>query len=283
MLDPDPRGSINPPRGRRPWLIPGEADSGGLCYLAWGRRRYGDDPIPVARQAGHVYFLVLRGTPVLRFEEGEFSCTPGLIFILHPARPMGWIDRPGSVQEILCWIWKHPPEIRNLRPARGEWLHWHLPAETMATLQRLHRATRNELARADQYSPLALGKLQTELDIELARSREIAHADARARLPEKLRLALDWIEHHPASTRPVADLCDRLEMEPSNLARLFRRHLGRSPQDIVNEHKIRAATWRLQAGDPVKNVALDLGYRHIHDFSRFYRLKTGNTPSSLRR
>ncbi len=273
---------LNPPRGRRPWRIPENPENCGLHYLAWGSRRYGEDPIPVARQPGYVYLLMLKGEAHLCFKGSKFVCTPSTFCILHPDRMMGWRAAPGSEQKILCWIWRAPPGIDSLRPGRGQWLHWQLPAETIAALQRMHRATRNELARADKYSPIAIGKIQTDVDVALARSKKRRATEPGLGLPENLRLALGWIQNNYASTRPVADLCDRLELSPANLARLFRRHLGRTPQDFINERKIHEATKRLQSGDAVKMVAHDMGYRHSHDFSRFYHQKTGINPSTLK-
>lgn len=193
---------------------------------------------------------------------------------------MGWSGRPGDEQEILCWIWHEPPALPELRPPPGGWLHWRLPPEANAALAALHRTSRNELARRDAYSTLAVRQKQTDLDIEIAR-RTAQDSPKESELPETLCTALDWIESHPDSTRPVADLCDRLDLSPSRLVRLFKRHLGSLPLHYVNSHKVRLATRRLQAGEPVKSIALDLGYRHVHDFSRFYRQQTGQSPSEI--
>jgi len=154
-------------------------------------------------------------------------------------------------------------------------------AEAVPALRLLHRATRNELARDDPYSPLVIRQQQVAIDVELARRLRPGTEPRSGGLPETLRLALDWIERNPASTRPVADLCDRLDLSPARLNRLFRKHLGQSPLDAVNARKIMLATHRLQSGDAVKRVALDLGYRHVHDFSRFYKRQTGRAPSRI--
>jgi len=274
---------INPPRGRRAWRITEHPEACGLHYLAWGRRRYGEDSIPVALQAGYVYLLVLRGRPVLRFEDGEFRCDTRTFFILHPDRPMGWSDDSGSEHEILCWIWEKPPSVDFLEPPENDWRHWQLPEEAIPALRLLHRATRNELARDDAYSPLAIRQKQTDLDIAWARRIGRGVAPVNETFPEPLRLALDWIDRNSASTRPVADLCDRLDLSPARLNRLFQKHLGQTPLDAVNTRKIKLATQRLQSGEAVKRVALDLGYRHVHDFSRFYKHQTGTLPSQIYR
>jgi len=50
---------------------------------------------------------------------------------------------------------------------------------------------------------------------------------------------------------------------------------------LTKREYLRFAARRLQADEPVKSIALDLGYRHGHDFSRFYRQQTGHRLSEL--
>lgn len=282
-LEEIPLTPLNTPRGRRAWRIPANAETSGLRYLAWGRRRFGDDPIPVARQVGFVYMLILRGNPKLCFKNGSFRCQPRTFFILHPSRLMGWRDESGSEQQILCWVWKKPPSLDLLTPRDGQWLHWRLNEDTISRLLLIHRATRSELSRSDAFSALAIRTKQTELDIELARSISRASDPEEARLPGELWMAVDWIEKNLNSARPVADLCDRLEIGKAQIVRLFKQYFNQTPLEFINRQKVRFATRRLLSGQPVKAVAIDLGYLHVHDFSRFYRTRTGQRPGSVGR
>lgn len=271
---------INPPKGRRPWIIPEARLDSGLCYLAWGRRRYGEDPIPVARQTGYVYTLVLRGSPLLRIKDGGMRCRPGSFFILHPDQPMGWIDAPKSEQGILCWIWEHPPVVSRLCPKSDRILAWTLPASAFAPFDRIHRNIRRELARGDDLSGTAIRQQRVELDILIARTVSATHNSTH--MPDRLLMALDWMQSNAASTRPVADLGDLLGLSPATLTRTFKKHLGHPPMEHFNRLKAETATRRLRMGDSVKTIAIDLGYRHPHDFSRFYRQQTGQSPSEAR-
>jgi transcriptional regulator GlxA family with amidase domain len=196
---------------------------------------------------------------------------------------MGWRDEPGSEQQILCWVWQKPPSLDFLAPPDGQWLHWCLNEEAISRLLLIHRATRSELSRSDAFSALAIRAKQTELDVELARSIVRQTCPAEARLPGALRMALDWIENNLNSARPVADLCDRLEIGKAQIVRLFKNHFNQTPLEFINAQKVRFATRRLSSGQPVKAVAIDLGYLHVHDFSRFYRSQTGQRPSSVGR
>lgn len=63
------------------------------------------------------------------------------------------------------------------------------------------------------------------------------------------------------------------------LQRDFRHQLGRSPQDWLNEQRILAAQHGLRQGDPIKKVAMDLGYKQTSHFCRKFKNFTGVTPS----
>jgi len=269
--------AIMPPKGRRPWLIPDSAGRHGLRYLSWGKRRYGREPLPVIHQAGYVYFLLLHGRATLQLPAGPHRLTPGSFFILHPSLPMGWSAPRRGEQEILCWIWREAPHPAALRPAPGSIRQWRVTPAVAASLQLLHRSLRGELARHDEFTPLAVNAKQTELDILLA--RELTAPNPPSRLPPLLQQAADWIRRYPGAQRPVADLCDRFDISSGRLTRLCREHLNTTPFELVNRAKVDFARTALAAGSPVKAVAHDLGYRHAHDFTRFYRLQTGTTPS----
>jgi len=280
MLVPEESGiipAIHPPKGRRPWLIPENAERHGLRYLSWGRRRYGHEPLPATRQAGYVYFLLVRGRARWHLPDETLTLKAGSFFILHPSVPMGWSAPRGEEQEILCWIWRRAPSAKEIRPASGSHLHWRVTPSLAARLQLHHRSLRGELARRDAFTAMAVAAKQTELDILLA--RELTTRPGRSKLPPLLQQAVEWIETHPGSQRPVADLCDRLDISPATLGRLTRTHLRTTPLELVNRAKIEFARRALAAGSPVKAVAHDLGYRHAHDFSRFFRARTGTRPA----
>ncbi len=270
---------IRPPGGRRPWIIPTPPLNQVLEYLAWGVRRYGDHAMPQALQSGYTYIYILQGNPVIQCGQQAVCCEPGMFFLLDRATALGWSARRGDQQLILCWIWHDPPSLPELRPSKGQFIQLRLDANAHQKVSQLHRLTRGEVSRPDPFSLAAMRALKTTLDVRLARSRigaTFVETDAAA-----VENMIEWMRSHLNSTRPVADLCDWSGFAAQSLRRQFMDATGVSPLVCFNRLKAEEATRRLLAGDSVKAVAYQLGYRHVHDFSRFYQNQTGNLPSRI--
>lgn len=71
-------------------------------------------------------------------------------------------------------------------------------------------------------------------------------------------------------------------MSRSTFAERFRSTVGRSPADYVTEVRVDAAKRMLEAGRSVSDVSRELGYTSDEGFSRAFRRRTGQTPSSWR-
>ena len=65
------------------------------------------------------------------------------------------------------------------------------------------------------------------------------------------------------------------------LERDFHSRLGRAPQDWLNEQRLKAAQQLLLAGQSVKAVALELGFKQVSHFCRQFKLKHRLTPSQF--
>jgi AraC family transcriptional regulator len=80
------------------------------------------------------------------------------------------------------------------------------------------------------------------------------------------------------NARELARLCD---LSLRQLQRRFRREFGRSPQDWLNEKRLLAARTRLLCGEPVKRVALELGFKQPSHFCREFKRMNHMTPSEF--
>ena len=76
----------------------------------------------------------------------------------------------------------------------------------------------------------------------------------------------------------MARLCRR---SPRQLQRDFKRLLNRTPQDWLNEQRLLAAGELLQNGEPVKRVALDLGFKQSSHFCRQFKAFYRQTPTQF--
>src|SRR5689334_9933219 len=76
----------------------------------------------------------------------------------------------------------------------------------------------------------------------------------------------------------LARLCG---ISTRHLQRHFRNEFRRSPQHWLNDRRLQAAQVRLLSGEPVKKVALDLGFKQISHFCRQFKNRNKITPSQF--
>ena len=65
------------------------------------------------------------------------------------------------------------------------------------------------------------------------------------------------------------------------LRRIIRRDFGCSPRDWLNQRRIAAARERLRSGQPLKQVAYDLGFKQVSHFCRQFKNLNDMTPSEF--
>jgi AraC family transcriptional regulator len=78
--------------------------------------------------------------------------------------------------------------------------------------------------------------------------------------------------------KKLARLC---HLSVRQLERDFHRGLERSPQDWLNEQRIKAAQQLLLSGQSVKVVALELGFKQPSHFCRQFKSLHNLTPSQF--
>ena len=93
---------------------------------------------------------------------------------------------------------------------------------------------------------------------------------------------VDAIREEPGRDWTVERLAGIGAMSRSTFAERFRSAVGRSPADYVTEVRVDAAKRMLDAGRSVSDVSRELGYASDEGFSRAFRRRTGQTPSSWR-
>ena len=105
-----------------------------------------------------------------------------------------------------------------------------------------------------------------------------------ARVPEKLRRALRFIEDHAHEPLTVADVAARAELSPGHLHHLFRTVLGTTVQERIAELRLARATDLLSRTDlGIAEIAIRCGYADQSCLTRSLRRRRGVTPAALRR
>jgi len=80
------------------------------------------------------------------------------------------------------------------------------------------------------------------------------------------------------NSRELARLCN---LSPRHLQRELNKRFGRTPQDWLNEQRIIASHYLLTSGQPVKNVAFELGFKQPSHFCRQFKSVFSITPSQF--
>ena len=88
-----------------------------------------------------------------------------------------------------------------------------------------------------------------------------------------------WEQLAGAARYDAKELAKLCNLSVRQLERDFRRGLERSPQDWLNEQRIKAAQQLLLSGQPVKVVALELGFKQTSHFCRQFKSQVNLTPS----
>ena len=99
-----------------------------------------------------------------------------------------------------------------------------------------------------------------------------------ARLMSICRALLDA----PGDPRSLGDWARDVHASERTLARLFLRETGMSFGAWRQQARVLEAMGRLGGGEPVTQVALDLGYDSVSAFSAMFRRAAGTTPSGYR-
>jgi AraC-like DNA-binding protein len=271
-----PHGILPPPEPYARWK--GEGDDP-LVYLGWGERDFSREGIPIHSNPGWTYWVLCSGTVKICCAEGEQLFEAGEGVVCGPEYAFGFPRQEMGPADVLIWIWRDPPP----EAFRGEWSRlsrFRFGKEDSVFLESLHR-----LIRMENVAPT------TSRERLLAHSRGLVEElFARAANPSRggdmhpeFEAARQWMLQHLGERPSMNALCRYLSVSTNTLYRIFVRAAGESPGAYFHRIKMdRAEQLLAVSGFPVKRVALELGYRHPHDFSRAYKKHFGISPGDGR-
>ena len=82
----------------------------------------------------------------------------------------------------------------------------------------------------------------------------------------------------------IRDLAGLIGMNEQYFCRFFKKVIGRSPMEYVNEYRIKKAIHYLKESDlTVTEICLECGYNNLGNFLREFRKYTSTTPLQYRR
>ena len=117
---------------------------------------------------------------------------------------------------------------------------------------------------------------------EILEGRGIKHS-GHFGFDERVRMAVDLLQARDlAEPLSLETLANALHISPNHLIRLFRKNIQATPHQFWDRLRIEHAQSRLQQpGIRVKEVAIDLGFKHLSHFSKWFKRHTGHPPQAV--
>lgn len=147
----------------------------------------------------------------------------------------------------------------------------------------LCRRLLDELQVPDRVGEAMIHWLTLVLLSTLARRAESASQSENSRI-DRFREFRGLVEDHFTEHRRVSWYADRLHVSESSLNRLCDRAAGRTAFEVLQDRLELEARRRLRYTTvPVTLLARELGFVEQSYFSRFFRRRTGSSPTAFRR
>lgn len=101
---------------------------------------------------------------------------------------------------------------------------------------------------------------------------------------ETIKATLSYIQDNYKEKIYIRDLAGLIGMNEQYFCRFFKKAIGRSPMEYVNEYRIKKAIHYLKESDlTVTEICLECGYNNLGNFLREFRKHTDTTPLQYRR
>jgi len=240
-------------------------------------------------------WLVLNGTATLAEEGKSVTASAGEWMILRRAAALQSFSDDARILSI-----RFEAEWPDRQPFFDEGLTARIPASRYPELERKGRRMLGVVRKLTQETPIDLRahpvRLQTFLKIriqfldwfsELCDTLEDAdiHPTRTVLRDERIARVLYHLSRLPLSARMREnELASSVGLQVGQFVRVFRREVGTTPKRFFDERR-REACRRLLAGTdmPIKEIALELGYLRLSDFSAWFSAHEGVSPREYRR
>lgn len=101
---------------------------------------------------------------------------------------------------------------------------------------------------------------------------------------ESIKTALTYMKEHYQEKIYISDLAGEVNLNEQYFCRLFKKALGHSPMEYLNEYRIKQSRRLLEeTGLSVTDICLECGFNNLGNFLREFRRHTGTTPLQYRK
>ena len=101
---------------------------------------------------------------------------------------------------------------------------------------------------------------------------------------EEIKTVLTYIKENYKEKMYIQDLARQVNMNAQYFCRFFKKSIGRSPMEYINEYRLKQSLRLLKETDlPVTEVCLECGYNNLGNFLRSFKKYAGTTPLQYRK
>lgn len=101
---------------------------------------------------------------------------------------------------------------------------------------------------------------------------------------ESIKTALTYIKDNYQEKIYISDLAKQVNLNEQYFCRLFKRAIGHSPMEYINEYRIKQTKRLLEETNlPVTEICLECGFNNMGNFLREFRKFTEATPLQYRK
>jgi AraC-like DNA-binding protein len=102
---------------------------------------------------------------------------------------------------------------------------------------------------------------------------------AEVACPRAVNRAIAFLQDHAGDRISLEDASRASGVGPFHLIRLFQKHLGLTPYAYLTQVRVARSRRLLRLGQPVAQVALDVGFADQAHFTKRFKQLTGTTPA----
>lgn len=232
------------------------------------------------------YYLIhwiTRGRGTYQTETAKYDLREGDGFLILPGQT---IVHTADKEEPwdLCWIvffGRKAEEILKEAGLDGEHLIFHYDKDTFLEdcIQNIYKESqtgKNVLYITGQFY-LFMARLAEESQKERFLNTESSQFS-------RFEEAMNYIRRNIRSQISVAQLANSMRLDPSQVYRIFQKHTGRSPQQVIAELRMEKACEFLEKTDlSIRDIAEWLGYEYQSHFTKQFKAHRKMSPSAYRK
>ena len=223
--------------------------------------------------------LVLSGSFVVRDRHGTSLLSEGSYFLASAGHCFACSHRHGEGDRCLSFRFETELFDRIAHDAGGKAGFGHNRLPPLRPLAPLTARARLGMAQPEMMEEVAIELAATAIGLSASGCRPGAPASHEGGMSEVLR----YLAAHSAAPHTVAGLARMAKLSPYHFLRSFKATTGVTPHQWLLRARLRAAAEKLATGKaPVTDIALDVGFEDLSNFTRTFRAEFGASPREYR-